>query len=150
MIKVDLAVYNQNRELVLTVEVKTIRNVSEEWASQLRRNILAHGSYPHSRYFLIATPDKFFLWKEQGHNLQAIRPDYVADASTELEPFFKEFGVDLDHISGFIFEQIVARWLKNVMYPFYRNSDDPIPRWIVESDLEKAVLQGDFQFEMAA
>lgn len=150
MLQVDLAVYNENKELVLTVEVKNIKNVSDEWASQLRRNILAHGNYPIARYFLLATPDYFFLWVDESHHIGLRNPDYSIKMQSELEPFFKEFKVELETVSGFIFEQIVGRWLKNIMYPAYRISDEALPGWIIESGLDKAVFQGDFYFERAA
>lgn len=150
MLRVDLAVYNENRELVLTVEVKNLRNVSSDWASQLRRNILARGNYPLAGYFLIATPDKFFLWAGERNEPLSAKPDYSVDVRDELKPIFSEFNVQPENVSGFIFEQIVARWLKGIMYPVYRNSDEVLPAWVTGSGLDKAVLQGDFYSELAA
>lgn len=151
MLKADLAVYNESRERVLAVEIKTIKQVGEKWASQLRRNILAHGNYPHARYFLLATPDKFFLWVEDENTYSLLRkPDHSVDARGVLEPFFREFNVEPENVSGFIFEQIVGRWLKGIMYPAYRNANEDIPAWVKESGLDKAVFQGDFSVEKAA
>src|SRR6266404_1915656 len=111
MIQIDLAIYNRSRQLVLTTEIKTMLGVSTEWASQLRRNILAHGGYPIAPYFLLATPDKFFLWAKENNGLKATNPDYVEDAADVLKPYFNEFSATPADVSGFIFEQIVLRWL---------------------------------------
>ncbi len=150
MLKVDLAVYNQSQELVLTVEVKSIRNVSDIWAAELRRNILAHGNYPLAKYFLLATPDRFFLWIEDDNGVSLRQPDHSIDVRDTLKPFFKEYNVEPESVSGFIFEQIIGRWLKGIMYPVYRDSKEEIPAWVIRSGLDKAVFQGDFSFEKAA
>lgn len=150
MLKIDLAVYSERGELVLTVEIKNIRNVSVDWATQLRRNIFAHGTYPRTPYFLLATPDTFFLWRDQEPIPNLVPPDFTVNAYHELKPYFKEFNVEPENVSGFIFEQIVGRWLKGVMYPAYRDSGEPLSDWLTSSGLAEAVYQGDFQFEQAA
>ncbi len=57
----DLAVYDSQHQLVLVVEVKSIAGASPEWAARLRRNILAHGTFPNAPFFLVALPDRFYL-----------------------------------------------------------------------------------------
>jgi len=124
--------------------------VSTEWASQLRRNILAHGGYPIAPYFLLATPDKFFLWVKENNGLKATNPDYVEDAADVLKPYFNEFSATPADVSGFIFEQIVLRWLKSIMYPEFEDTKAAAPDWITQSGLSEAILQGDFFLEQAA
>jgi hypothetical protein len=150
MLQIDLAIYNKSHQLILTVEIKTKLGVSAEWASQLRRNILAHGNYPLAPYFLLATPDSFFLWVKKNNNLKATSPDYVLDATEILKPYFQEFSANPREVSGFIFEQIVLRWLKSIMYPEFRDANMSMPAWLDGSGLSKAVLHGDFSIEQAA
>lgn len=150
MLKVDLAVYNQRHELVMTVEVKNIRRVTDKWATEFRRNILAHGNYPLAKYFLLATPDEFFLWIGESHDVSISKPEYSIAIGETLKPLFKEYNVEPENVSGFIFEQIVGRWLKGIMYPAYREPDKDIPVWVTESGLDKAIYQGDFSIEKAA
>jgi hypothetical protein len=57
----DLSVDNRDGQLALVVEVKRKTNASPEWAAKLRRNILAHGTFPKAPYFLMVFPDKFYL-----------------------------------------------------------------------------------------
>jgi len=148
MLRIDLAIYDRSRQLVLTTEIKTMTGVSTEWASQLRRNILAHGGYPLAQYFLLATPDRFFLWVGENNTLKSTTPDFAEDAAEILRPYFIEFSTSPAEVSGFIFEQIVLRWLKSIMYPNFENSE--VPDWIAESGLSEAILEGDFSLEQAA
>src|SRR6516164_7075471 len=69
----DLTAYNRDSQLVLVVEVKSKLDATPKWAAQLRRNILAHGTFPNAPYFLMVFPDRFYLWKrssvaERYHN----------------------------------------------------------------------------------
>jgi len=41
----DLALYDRNGQLTAVAEVKNKLGTSREWATQLRRNILAHGRH---------------------------------------------------------------------------------------------------------
>ena len=68
--RVDLAVYDRFQRLILTVEAKKKSGVSEKWAAQTRRNLVVHGFYPLASYFLLATPEKFFLWTKERNNLR--------------------------------------------------------------------------------
>lgn len=148
MLKIDLAIYDKNQQLVLTVETKRLTGMTDEWARQLRRNLIAHG-YPEAKYFLLATPDKFFLWLGVNNGIEPTRPDYVAEAIQVLGPIYAEYGTTPDDASSFIFGQVVSRWLKSVMYPGYSDSVK-MPEWTDESGLAKAIFQGDFQAEIAA
>jgi hypothetical protein len=148
MLTVDLAIYDTNQQLVLTVETKRLSGMTDEWASQLRRNLVTHG-YPRARYFLLATPDRFFLWIGEKNGAEVTEPDYVADPTGVLEVIYPEFGASSGDASSFIFEQVVTRWLKSVMYPGFSKSLK-LPKWVTSSGLDKAIHQGDFQFEIAA
>lgn len=150
MLRSDLEIYNRRHQLVLNVEIKKMLGVSKEWATQLRRNILEHGAYPSAPYFLIATPDRFFLWVEKDSPEPSVAPDYVENVADQLVPFFSEFATSPSEVSGFLFEQIVLRWLKSIMYPGFDDPAKAIPVWVSSSGLDQAILQGDFQFERVA
>jgi len=148
MLKIDLAIYDKNQQLVLTVETKRLTGMTDDWARQLRRNLIAHG-YPRAKYFLLATPDKLFLWVGENNGIEATDPNYVADANEILGSIYSEYGTSVNDASAFIFEQVVSRWLRSVMYPSPADSVK-LPEWLNASGLESAILQGDFQVEIAA
>ncbi len=143
--RVDLAVYDRFQKLILTVEAKKKFGVSAKWAAQTRRNLVVHGFYPLASYFLLATPEKFFLWTPERNNMEETLPNYVEDAENQLKPHLDELGFNLRDIDGYIFEQVVAHWLKyDVMYPIENVTK---PKWLIESGLSKKIFRGNLSLE---
>jgi hypothetical protein len=148
--RLDLAAYNQDDELILIVEVKTKLDASKEWAAKLRRNIFAHGLLPHAKFFLLALPDRFYLWKDVGNNPTEIEPTYTIDARPILTPYFEQAGVTPDQISGVSFELIVASWLSELVYSGKMPEENGAGRnWLIESGLYNAVAGGRLAHEVA-
>jgi hypothetical protein len=77
--RVDLMAYDVQGRPTLAVEVKNKRGTSRAWAAQLRRNMLAHGQLPETAFFLLALPDRFYLWKNTSNQLSNIEPTYEID-----------------------------------------------------------------------
>lgn len=143
--RVDLAVYDRFQRLILTVEAKKKFGTSVKWATQIRRNLVAHGFYPSSSYFLLATPEKFFLWLPESNTPEETMPNFVEDAEKQLKPYLRELGFNLREIDGYVFEQVVAHWLKyGVMYPV---GNFVKPDWLVESGLAAKILRGNLSLE---
>lgn len=137
----DRAVYSQDGQLVLAVEVKAILGTSPTWAAQLRRNILAHGIYPNAPFFLMVFPDRFYLWEEVEPSLEPVEPTAVIDAGPILQPYFDNAGISADEISGASLEFIVTTWLNDMIHtpPDRLDSSD---RWLVDSGLFEAIAGG--------
>ncbi|HEY9749654.1 MAG TPA: hypothetical protein V6C63_13300 [Allocoleopsis sp.] len=145
----DLSVTDRNGQLALVVEAKRKINASPEWAARLRRNILAHGTFPKAPYFLMVFPDRFYLWTNVEAHLEQSEPTYTIDARPILQPYFEQAGVTAEQISGQSLELIVASWLGEIMH-----SEQPLEnqaqRWLVDSGLYAALADGRFEREMAA
>lgn len=144
----DLAVSDRNGQLVLAVEVKRKINASPEWATNLRRNMLAHGIFPDAPYFLLVFPDQFYLWSAPDVYHDQTQPTYQVDASPILQPYCERAGVTADQISGYSLELIVTSWLGEII------SSNPFPenihssqQWLLESGLYNALLGGEIRFE---
>jgi hypothetical protein len=145
----DLSVSDRNGKLALVVEVKGKTNASPAWATALRRNILAHGTFPNAPYFLMAFPDKFYLWA--GAEAEQSDPTYTIDARPILQPYFDKAGVTADQISGQSLELIVASWLGELLHS--RQAPETLDeslQWLVESGLNDALSGGKFEHEAAA
>ena len=143
--RVDLAVYDRFQRLILTVEAKKKLGVSEKWATQTRRNLVVHAFYPLASYFLLVTPEKFFLWTSEKNNLEETPPNFVENAEIMLKPHLDELGFNLREIDEYIFEQVVAHWLKyDVMFPV---KSVVKPKWLVESGLAEKILYGSLSLE---
>ncbi len=142
---IDLAVLDSFQRLVLTIETKKKFGVSEEWAAETRRNLVVHGFYPLVTYFLLVTPEKFFLWTQDSNTLDETLPDFAADATETLKPYLKELGFNIKQIDSRTFEDVVAHWLKyDVIYLMNKKK---LPEWLVNSGLAEKIVNGTLLLE---
>jgi hypothetical protein len=142
---IDLAVLDNFQRLVLTIETKKKFGVSEEWAAETRRNLVVHGFYPLVTYFLLVTPEKFFLWTQDSNTLDETLPDFAADATETLKPYLKELGFNIKQIDSRTFEDVVAHWLKyDVIYLMNKKK---LPEWLVKSGLAEKIVNGTLLLE---
>lgn len=112
---VDIVAFDKSGQLALIVEVKCKFGTSVEWAKRMRRNLYAHGFLPSVPYFLIALPDKFYLWVNAGREAEEIEPTMEIDPTSFLRPYYDRAGVAPDALTGKTFELIIAGWLDSVM-----------------------------------
>ncbi len=149
--EIDIAVYDKNSQLVLIVEVKRKLGTSPKWGAELRRNILAHGYLPQTRFFLLATPDRFYLWKDAESLAELVQPDYEIDPTLILKPYSDRTGISIENMSAQSLELIIDAWLDEIMrsdiFPVrYGSTQD----WLIESGLYDAIKSGHTILELAA
>src|SRR5579859_2949863 len=139
----DYRVDDQSGHLMLLVEVKNKSNASRDWAANLRRNIIAHGFFPSVEYFLLAVPNRFYLWK-RGSNPYAIAdPDFEVDPRSTLKPYFERAGIQPEAVSGKTFELIIAAWLNDLVNaPPQTEWPSEMQGWLAESGLTEAIKGG--------
>jgi len=89
--EVDLVAYDQLGQPILLAEVKSTHGTSNEWAARFRSNLLAHGTLPPAPFFLIATPDHMYFWRQQDPTSEEEPPQFTMDATHELKPYFDRF-----------------------------------------------------------
>jgi hypothetical protein len=146
---VDLVAYDDRGQAVLLVEVKRSRDMSELWAAQFRRNILAHGTLPMAPFFLIATPERFYFWRQGDAGSEAELPHFTIDATKELKPYFEKFGLTPEKISSEALELIVFSWLNDIVgFGQSAARQDSSVRWLSESGLLGAL--GSARIELSA
>lgn len=139
----DLVCYDRNGQLTLAVEVKSKINASPEWAAKLRSNILAHGTFPKTPYFLMVFPDRFYLWTDAGVPSNQSEATYMVDAHSILQPYFERAGVTADQISELSLELIVSSWLGEIIHSQKSSeSVDESQRWLIDSGLYAALSGG--------
>ena len=139
----DLAAYNPQNELMLAVEVKKKINASKKWATRLRRNILAHGYLPPDKFFLLALPDRFYLWKNKSSRSDMDEPDYEIDSKPILAPYLKQVGMTAEEMSPSNFEMLIALWLNEIMSPDKERDElTGDQSWLVESGLMDELTGG--------
>lgn len=146
----DLALYDSNGQLTTIVEVKNKLGTSDEWAAQLRRNILAHGGYCHTAFFLLVTPDRLYLWKNAGTAPTLVPPTYEVDSQPIFAPYFNSADVDSRHVSGHAFELVVAAWLSDLVRSEEKKTEKHAngQSWLVASGFLTAVRDGRIDYEV--
>lgn len=129
---VDFVVRSPDDHIVLAVEARRQADASPEWAAEMRRNLAELGVIPETPYFLLALPDKFYLWKCATAK-EAVPPDLEVDAADALRPYQALMRFPLGELSPAGFDSIVWLWLEDLT----RANGSGQPEWIRTSGLDK-------------
>lgn len=148
-IPTDVALYDSGGQLVAFVQFCNKRGTSRAWATEFRRNILAHGGFPQARFFLFITPDRIYLWKNAASAGPEVEPDFEIDAIPIFKPYLKRLRRKV--ISSEAFELLASGWLSELIN-FPRLSTERLAwqRALIESGFLKAVTGGKIEFGVAA
>ena len=146
----DFVTYDHEGKPVLAVDVRNKTGTNKEWATKMRRNLLAHGLIGRAApFFLLALPDRFYLWKDN-FSLQPVAPDYEIDPSPYLTPYLANAGINVDSLSEQGLELLIASWLNELL------QQDSLPlvegqnnEWLTESGLFAAIKKGYLVSEFA-
>ncbi len=136
--EVDFVAYDDRGQAVLLVEVKSShgQKTSELWAARFRGNMLAHGTLPAARFFMIATPERMYFWRQEGVNPTEEPPQFTIDATKELKPYFERFGQTAEKTSSQSLVLIVLSWLNDIADSGQsRVAEDGSLKWLSESGL---------------
>jgi hypothetical protein len=147
--RADLAVYDKNGQLVLVVEAKNKLNTSSDWAAKMRRNMLAHGLMPDTRFFLLTLPDKFYLWKNAGVIPEIVLPDYEIDPKPFLHPYYARVEISPDTLTGESFELVISSWLSKLLQTDVLPPELEGQDWLIKSGLFEAIKQGHLAAQIA-
>ena len=147
MARADLVVKSSDDNVALIVEVKARSNVTDEWASTLRRNFVAHQIVPNTAFFLLALKDYFYLWGPNNSKSSATF-DYKISANSILDKYLGN--LSLADISGFSLEMLLSTWLSDLANS--RITEDEYPEFasIIRSGLYEAIKGGAIQAQVAS
>ena len=138
--EVDLVAYDQLGQPILLAEVKSTHRTSEQWAARYRRNLLAHGTLPRTPFFLIATPEHLYFWRQDDLNSGEEPPQFTMDATRELKPYFERFKQTPDSTGGHALELILFSWLLDLAQAGEsRAKGDRSLQWLSKSGLLEAL-----------
>ncbi len=145
----DMTVYDANGQLTLLVEAKKKLGASSEWAAKMRRNILANGLSPETKFFLLAIPDRFYLWKDSGVAPEKINPTYEIDPDPFLRPYYEKSGLTPENMSGAAFEFMISSRLSEINLADEAPPQLPLKtiEWLIESGFLEALAGGRVEFE---
>ena len=111
---IDFVAYDREGRVLLLAEAKSRRGTSESWAARLRTNMLSHGMLPQSKYFLIATPERMYLWKQEPADPGEAPPEFTIDAENVFRPYFQKLQQEPLNIGPEAFELLVLTWLSDI------------------------------------
>ena len=133
---IDIIAYDDAGRVVLVAEVKSRVGTSEQWAARFRRNMLEHGVIPDAPFFLIATPERFYFWKQDRRDFTDQAPAFTLDAAKEFQDAFEKLDKTPQEVSGEALELLVASWLTDLARVGDAGvTSDPARRWLRESGL---------------
>jgi hypothetical protein len=143
---IDVIAYDQAGRVVLLAEAKSRVGTSAEWAARFRRNMLAHGTLPNAQFFLIATPERMYFWKQDRPGVLDEPPEFTIDATREFKPYFDKLEKTAQGVSDEALELLVLSWLTDIARTGdAKSKKDPSMRWLSESglidSLEKARIE---------
>jgi hypothetical protein len=143
---IDFIAYDDLGRVILLGEVKSKVGTSREWAARFRRNMLAHGVLPKAMFFLIATPERMYFWKQDQPGLAEQPPEFVVDAAREFRPYLEKLSRTTQTVGERALELMVFSWLKDIVQTGdERAKHDPSMKWLTESglidSLEKARIE---------
>ena len=144
----DIVVYDRRGQLQLAVETKSIVGTSVEWATELKQIVFDNDEFGEVPYFLLALPDRFYLWIEPGASADSHAPDYVADADSVLRPYFERSGLNPANIGHSTFDLIVGSWLSDVS--LFEERAGAFPEWLTNSQLAQVIVGGRYAYGAVA
>ena len=140
----DIEVFDNKGNLVLVVDTKNKLGTNSEWAAIMRQNMMVHGLLPSAPFFLLALPDRFYLWKSRQLS-ELEKPDYEIDTAAILKTYSERIGADLQSLSGASFELLLISWLRDLIRQT-KLTDTILAHgtndWLVESGLLEAIKEG--------
>lgn len=147
---IDFVAYDREGRVLLLAEAKSRHGTSDSWAAGLRRNMLSHGLLPSSKYFLIATPERLYLWRQEQPEIADAPPQVTMDAGKVLEPYFNKLKQEPSKIGPEAFEHLVLTWLKDIAQSVDRGAsdrnflkDDVSSQWLAE--LSRSLKEADIE-----
>ena len=136
----DVKVFDASGDFVLAVEIKNKWGTDVEWALKLRRNMAAHGLISTPRYFLLALPDRFYLWRDNAYPDLEL-PEYEIDPLPLFKPYVGSTDEYLQNLSGEGFELLVVAWLSELLQTSELPENEETS-WLIESGLFEAIQRG--------
>ncbi|HXA66993.1 MAG TPA: hypothetical protein VNV82_17680 [Bryobacteraceae bacterium] len=147
---IDLIAYDYAGHAILVGEVKSRVGTSEQWAALFRRNMLAHGILPRALFFLIATPERIYFWKQDKPGISDEPPAFTIDVAKEFKQYFEKLGKAPQAIGEQALELLVLSWLTDIARTGKaRVKEDASMRWLADSGFIESLEHARFEMNPA-
>jgi hypothetical protein len=135
----DIAVYSPDDRLKLVVEVKGYKDATDEWAAQMRRNLLDYNAVPAAEYFLLVLPEHSYLWREND-SLDAVPADYKVPTKDTLR--LRGHYANPEKLSSFALALLTSSWLDTLVVSQVSKEEAPELAWVFDSGLYDSIKDG--------
>lgn len=143
----DIAIYGRDGGLKMLVEAKSKREKSRGWAARLRHNMYAHGQLPRVPYFLVALPDRFYLWRDMADPQALVDPQYSVDPTSVLRPYFDRAHTSSQTVTETGLELAVSAWLEKMANSPNQPASLHNEQWLHQSGLLEAIRGGSVEVQ---
>jgi hypothetical protein len=130
----DLVAYNRNKQMTLIAEFKSAQEIDAKWVTEYRDNLLTYADLPSVPFFLVAMPEKGYLWHNNNQE-NNIPPTHIIN----LIPILKSHSQQ--RLNKTNLEMFFTAWLfQRIHQPI-----EEIPteeRWIIDTGLYEAIKGG--------
>jgi hypothetical protein len=82
-------------------------------ASGIRRALIMRSPLPRTAFFLLASPERFYLWRRNAPEESA--PDAEIVATDELASYARRLGRPIRELGGQSFELLILSWLYDLV-----------------------------------
>ncbi len=151
----DILVYDTRYNLTLVVITENRRGETSEWAALRRQNLYEYDPPPKAPFFLLASPEHFYLWKNV-EDTGKVEPTYEMDPRFYLQSFLKGSELSLENLRQPDSIDILIGAALSII-TFADEKDDlcslypqwlfkPNHKWLFESGLFDAIKRGEVQY----
>ena len=145
----DLIIENKEREPILVLEVRNRSGVTGTWAEKYLRNILAHSSINRTKYFLLAFPDRFFIWNGIQNRESSYMPDFEVDPSRFLQPYFDKMNLTDFKDSEISLRSALISWFSDLRRGNITAETKKYNRaWLLDTKLIDEIKKSSFRYEV--
>lgn len=139
----DIAIFDKQGRATVLVEAKSKLGTTPDWAAAMRRNLVAHGILPVARFFMLATPDRFYFWVDKATEERQVPPDFSFEPTAALKPYYEQAGMGPTDLAESSFELVLASWLSELSHGA---AEERVPadaaRWLRDSGFFDAIRGG--------
>jgi hypothetical protein len=144
----DITVYDKNNQPILAVKLQKKLNISELWAEAYYKTLVELGQLPQVSFFLLGSPDRFYLWKHDQKLPKTMKPNYSIDPETFLKPHYNRFSSSISKESLIL---VVDNWLDRLVHLGITSDLSSKEReWLVDSGLFDTIAGGRSVIKLSA
>jgi hypothetical protein len=119
----DIVVQNTDGQFVAVIEIKNLKDLSRDTATNLRRNSMKYSLLPQTPYFLLLTQDQGFLWKESWIKGPETPPTYEFPMDKVVARYLKR--TPSERLYEIELEFLALQWLNDLAGGKQKTNEEP-------------------------